>query len=258
VTALRLHTTSWGRGRRVAVLVHGMMADSGTWWQVGPALADRGYLAIAVDLPGHGRSPRCPSATMADWVTALTDVVPMRPDLVIAHSMGGFVTAAALPRLDPARVVYVDTPLGPSRTDVDVDAMTAVYRSMRDRRTVERLRRKEPGWHERDLVAEADAAVRFDAATWVGLLGDVAGVDHSPRADVPSLMIRPDPSRFLPDTAVDALLDGGFAVRSLPGASHIAWYGHHEAFMSIIDGWAGGDGRPAAPAAASAALAASR
>lgn len=29
-----------------------MMADARTWWQVAPALADRGYLALAVDLPG--------------------------------------------------------------------------------------------------------------------------------------------------------------------------------------------------------------
>ena len=61
---MKLHTREWGAGHRVAVLLHGTMADSRAWWQVGPALAGRGYRVIAVDLPGHGRSPRCPNSTV--------------------------------------------------------------------------------------------------------------------------------------------------------------------------------------------------
>jgi pimeloyl-ACP methyl ester carboxylesterase len=36
---MRLHTTEWGTGERVAVLVHGMQGDARDWWQVAPALA---------------------------------------------------------------------------------------------------------------------------------------------------------------------------------------------------------------------------
>ncbi|MBA3290388.1 MAG: alpha/beta fold hydrolase, partial [Actinobacteria bacterium] len=53
-----LTTRRWtGRGGR-AVLVHGVTAWSATWWRIGPALAERGWDVTAVDLRGHGDSPR--------------------------------------------------------------------------------------------------------------------------------------------------------------------------------------------------------
>jgi pimeloyl-ACP methyl ester carboxylesterase len=42
----------------LAVLVHGVTSSSRTWWRVGPALARRGFRVLAVDLRGHGASPR--------------------------------------------------------------------------------------------------------------------------------------------------------------------------------------------------------
>ncbi|MEV2226577.1 alpha/beta fold hydrolase, partial [Nocardia vinacea] len=51
-----LHMRQWGEGNRVAVLVHGMTTDSGSWWRLGPVLAERGYRVLAPDLPGHGCS----------------------------------------------------------------------------------------------------------------------------------------------------------------------------------------------------------
>nr|BFE86321.1 hypothetical protein GCM10020093_089220 [Planobispora longispora] len=62
---MRLNTCEWGSGDRVAVLIHGIMASSRCWWRVGPALAERGYRVVAVDLPGHGGSPR--GADPADY-----------------------------------------------------------------------------------------------------------------------------------------------------------------------------------------------
>ncbi|WP_317628661.1 alpha/beta fold hydrolase [Gordonia hankookensis] len=52
-----LCTRWWGEGDRVAVLLHGMTTDSGSWWAVGPALAARGYRVVAPDLPGPRRQP---------------------------------------------------------------------------------------------------------------------------------------------------------------------------------------------------------
>ncbi len=43
-----------GNGRGTAVLLHGMMSLAGTWWQIGPALADRGWDVTALDLAAHG------------------------------------------------------------------------------------------------------------------------------------------------------------------------------------------------------------
>ena len=50
-------TREWGAGSpKVALLVHGGRDAGTTWKKVGPWLAERGYHAIAVDLPGHGAS----------------------------------------------------------------------------------------------------------------------------------------------------------------------------------------------------------
>jgi pimeloyl-ACP methyl ester carboxylesterase len=57
-----LATRAWEDGadpsRPLAVLVHGVTSSSRTWWRVGPALARRGFRVLAVDLRGHGASPR--------------------------------------------------------------------------------------------------------------------------------------------------------------------------------------------------------
>jgi pimeloyl-ACP methyl ester carboxylesterase len=57
-----LATRAWQDGadpsRPLAVLVHGVTSSSRTWWRVGPALARRGFRVLAVDLRGHGASPR--------------------------------------------------------------------------------------------------------------------------------------------------------------------------------------------------------
>src|SRR5690242_517474 len=109
----RLYVHEWepgdvGAGRGVALLVHGITGDSGSWWQVGPELAARGYHVYAPHLRGHGHSPRALPYTLQDWAEDLVASVPAEPDLAIGHSLGGLVIAAAVDRLRPARVVYED------------------------------------------------------------------------------------------------------------------------------------------------------
>src|SRR4051812_49770039 len=38
------------------LLIHGVTSDSGTFWRLGPALAERGRRVVAVDPPGHGET----------------------------------------------------------------------------------------------------------------------------------------------------------------------------------------------------------
>ncbi|MBL1084114.1 alpha/beta hydrolase [Streptomyces actinomycinicus] len=234
---MTLHLRQWGSGDRVAVLVHGMLSNSECWWEVGPALAARGYRVVAVDLPGHGLSPADPSADLAGFVTALLESVPAAPALAVGHSMGAFVLASALDRLAPGRVVYVDTPFGPSRSDFTPEALTEAYTKAKARRTLDALGRQEPGWQQQDRVVEARAAEQFDVATSVSLLASVAGMDFAPPEHLPSLMIHPEPSRFVPPAVAERLTARGIRVRSVAGAGHSTWYGHHTAFMAALDGW---------------------
>ena len=257
---MTLHLREWGTGARVAVLIHGAMGESRCWWQVGPALAARGFRAIAVDLPGHGHSRPSGDASLDMFVTSLLESVPHRPALAIGHSLGGGVLALAAELLAPERAVYVDIPFDPptwtptlESADVDIDALTAdltsSYRQAKEGRTVDHLRRTRPWWSEEDLAVEAEAARLFDVPTAVAMdiSGAIAAADRARRGVLPrpfrpagtarSLMVRPEPSSWVSPEHVEELRQMGFEVRSIPGAGHSVWYGHVNEFMAALDSW---------------------
>jgi len=60
-----------------------MMGSAEQFWQVGPALADRGYHAIAVDLPGHGGSPPAPEADLELFASSIAESVGAGPEVAI-------------------------------------------------------------------------------------------------------------------------------------------------------------------------------
>lgn len=105
---MKLATAVWGNGPRTAVLVHGIMTDSGTWNRVAPAVADRGYRLIAVDLRGHGASGHSETYTPEVLAADLLETLPPDPDLAIGHSLGSAALLLAMPRLRCARAVHCD------------------------------------------------------------------------------------------------------------------------------------------------------
>ncbi|WP_116996933.1 alpha/beta fold hydrolase [Desertimonas flava] len=109
-----LSALRWGRGDPRVVLLHGGGQNAHTWDGV---LFRLGADALAVDLPGHGRSgwydhpPYLPSDHAADLAPVLEEV---RPDLVVGMSMGGL-AIIAMAGLRPdllARVILVDVSPG--------------------------------------------------------------------------------------------------------------------------------------------------
>ena len=78
----------------VVILIHGAGMD-GTIWQLQTRyLAYRGHQAVAVDLPGHGKSEGKPLTTIADmaeWVTRFAAAAGFASYHVVGHSMGTFV-----------------------------------------------------------------------------------------------------------------------------------------------------------------------
>lgn len=79
----------------VVLLIHGAGMDSTVWQLQTRYLAHRGLRAVAVDLPGHGRSEGGPLTTiadMADWVVRFVAAADLGPVHVAGHSMGTFVT----------------------------------------------------------------------------------------------------------------------------------------------------------------------
>lgn len=234
-----LATCEWGTGDRLAVLLHGMMGSAQQFRQVGPALADRGYRAIAVDLPGHGHSPATSDATLELFAASVTETVGTAPALAIGHSLGAVVLAAALPVLRPAAAVYVDVPFSGGGPTPGADDLLSRFTAAKARRTLEQLRYRKPGWSEEDRMVEAEAAQQFDPPTAVSL--EIASARHllpgPPSTSTPSLLIRADPSDYVSAERAAELERLGFQVSSIPGAGHCVWYGDLDAFLAALDSW---------------------
>lgn len=229
---MRLNTLTWGTGPRTAVLLHGMLGSATQYHQLGPALADRGYRAIALDFPGHGDSPPAPDATMDLFVASVLESVDRRPTLALGHSLGAVVLSHALPQLRPARAVYVDVPLLNSPCDPPADHHERLT-TARATRTEHRLRAAHPKWSAEDCRVEAEAAAKFDVETAVALERSYPGHSAS-RPMIPSLVIRADPSRFVSAERAHELERMGFSVRAVRGAGHCVWYGFLDDFMEVL------------------------
>ncbi len=68
--------------------------------------AHHGFNALAVDLPGHGRSPGSLRSTIEEWsawVLALLEAANLEKALLVGHSMGSLITLEAALRA-PERV----------------------------------------------------------------------------------------------------------------------------------------------------------
>jgi pimeloyl-ACP methyl ester carboxylesterase len=236
---MRLHDKQWGSGDRIALLLHGMMGSAESWWRLAPELVVRGYRVIALDLPGHGHSAPNPSATVpvcaGDVAETVSALGVAAPEIAIGHSFGGAVLAAAVPRLQPGRVIYVDAPFT-SKGGWDPAVVRPEYAADRAARTYEQLRRDRPSWSERDWEVEATAAERFDVDTATAIAASPGG-DWTPTTPPASLVIRAYPSDYVSDESVNRLRAGGVDVRQIAGAAHSVWYSHFDEFLTTFDDW---------------------
>jgi pimeloyl-ACP methyl ester carboxylesterase len=174
------HWEPGGTARGRVVLLHGMMSTAATFWRVGPALAARGWVVDALDLPGHGDSPRADRPLDLD---ALVEEAAGRlggpVDLLVGHSLGGAV-AVVLAGRDPraARALVLEDPPSRSREGHaalladGVEADARLVRSDRQR-LVRRERDASPTWADEDVEHSVDGIAAADtAALAAGLRGE--------------------------------------------------------------------------------------
>jgi pimeloyl-ACP methyl ester carboxylesterase len=87
--------------RPTLLLVHGAGMDGSVWPLQARHFAYRGWNALAVDLPGHGRSEpleddRLASIeAMGDWLLRLIEALGAREAHLVGHSMGALATLEA-------------------------------------------------------------------------------------------------------------------------------------------------------------------
>jgi pimeloyl-ACP methyl ester carboxylesterase len=231
----RISALRWGDGSPEVVFLHGGGQNAHTWDSVVLAL---GVPALAVDLPGHGRSDwrgdrDYSPATSAATVRAALAAEALGPVPVVGMSLGGL-TAIALAARNPgavSRLVVVDvtpsvlarveamtsaqrgtTALVEDRTPFDdLEAMVAAATAAAPHRSptsvrrgvVHNARRRPDGrWEWRYDVPRAPEPGSFDA-----LWDDVAAVS------VPVTLIRGGSSAFVGDE------DAARLVRHRPGAT---------------------------------------
>ncbi|HEY5365519.1 MAG TPA: alpha/beta hydrolase [Casimicrobiaceae bacterium] len=106
------------------VFVHGAANDHSVWALQSRYFAWHGYNALAVDLPGHGRSAGAPLATidaLADWIGALVAVAARGRAALVGHSMGSLAVLECAAR-HPACVERIVL-LGPAAPMIVSDAL---------------------------------------------------------------------------------------------------------------------------------------
>ncbi|KQQ65809.1 alpha/beta fold hydrolase [Microbacterium sp. Leaf320] len=217
------------------VLLHGMMGSSESWWRVIPRLTAQGHRVLALDLPGHGLSPRNPSLTIEQAATSVVETVQ---DLAfgqrvaaIGHSYGASVLAEAAGELRAELAVYIDASLSLVGGQ-DRSRLTEQYaRDRRARSSVDYLRASRPFYSARDAEAEARSAECFDPATMASVS---CGSDHEWLPDAGSIVIRADPSNWVTDADVVRFERRGIDVRRIPDAAHTVWYSHFEEFVASV------------------------
>ncbi len=258
---MRLATRSWGEeGRPLTVLVHGVSASSRTWWRVGPWFAQHGWHAVAVDLRGHGQSPRATSdLTLEDLAKDLHDTVldllgpGEKVDVLLGHSLGAL-TALELCREHGGlieRLVLEEPPRHDSDDFEEVAGMVRedVARAREDPDALKREQLEEnPSWSEEDAENNVASLRECDAEPVAGMIRNLRfnlpGLVGS--LEIPTLLVLgdaeggsalPEPERR---TAVEALRQGTVETFDTGHGIHREDY---EGYVRLLESWLGTPGR---------------
>lgn len=255
---MKLATRSWGEGERpLAVLVHGLTGSSRSWWRVGPWFAANGWHAVAVDLRGHGASPRMQDIEeLGDLAADVRETVSglLEPgaqlDVLLGHSLGAL-TAMKLCGDHPdfaRRLVLEEPPSGgndPDETAREVEQSAA--RAREDPLTLSReMLSENPSWAEEDAANSVAGLRDCDAGALAsfrrsGLRWDLAALADS--LQVPALFVLGDEDRGsgLPGgerAAVASALRQG-SIEELE-AGHNVHRDDFEGYVRVLGDWLGG------------------
>src|ERR1035437_6083958 len=152
VEGRKVHYSSFGKGSKTLVLIHGWTCDETFWSSNVPGLSQQ-YRVLTVDLPGHGQSDQAPEYSMdafADAVSAVMTEAHVKRATLVGHSMGG-----------PVLLAFA------RRHPEQVRALVAVDAAFSDSQSAARSKLKGRSFLGPDALTARDAIVRhmFSAAT---------------------------------------------------------------------------------------------
>jgi Lysophospholipase len=232
---MRLAVHESGSGSRTAVLIHGMMSDHRAWHRVAVELEAEGFRIVAVDLAGHGVSPRArrysPQRWVDDVVESLAPVLDGVPDLVMGHSLGAYVASRLADHVGARATVYVDPAFAFPRGLRGV-ALKTMF-TIAPRPSAWTLRRLNPRWGEDDVALELATLRLWDKRTILGFVN--TRPLRSPRHLVaPSLVILAERSLLIGPRDVERMRRDGMTVETVAGAGHTVFRDDHDAFMRLV------------------------
>lgn len=227
-----------GAGSRTAILIHGIMSDHRAWHRVSAELQAKGFRVLAVDLAGHGASPRSRRYTPRGWaddvVETVTPLLDGPPDLVMGHSLGGLVASIAADRLAPRAAIYVDPAFAFPRGIRGVLFKLAFAIAPRPRRSA--LVRWNPRWSAEDVDIELATLRDWDKRTILGF-ADSRPIVPPLHLVAPSLVVLAEKSLLITDVAAGRLRRLGMTVETIAGAGHTVFRDDHARFMRVIEEW---------------------
>jgi N-formylmaleamate deformylase len=216
--AVRLHAARHpGSGDRPMVVVPGITTPAGAFGVAAGRLAEVGSDVYVLDMRGRGLSQRAPygshrSGDYADDVLALTSELGLDQPLLVGHSLGARVVAAARARFPGASsgVVAIDPPMsGPGRRPypMALDRFLSGLHGARAGHGTEQARADYPTWTDEEVrlrgewLASCDETAVVDSYAWFHL---EAFEPVWQEVEPPALLLYGDSSPVV--TAADAAL----------------------------------------------------
>lgn len=202
------------------VLLHGLGWDRGLWRRQVERLAADGWLAIAPDLRGMGRTEKPPAPYTLDLyaadIVALLDGLRIGRAALVGFSLGGMVAlavAAARPDRIAAAVFACCTTHSTPAGEAATEAMLARAEEAGARRFAEDQAEAiwSAGWaaaHPRAIAGFVEWRAAMDQAALARAFRATYGADLRPslgRITVPARVIVADSDRFVPVAAGGAL-----------------------------------------------------
>lgn len=251
---MRLAARTWGEeGSSLAVLVHGVTASSRTWWRVGPWFASRGWRAVAVDLRGHGESPRATETLRledlaGDLYETIFESARGRVDVLLGHSLGAL-TALELCRrhADVVDRLVLEEPPGSKSMDFAKIADGIEADAIRAKEAPETFEQEQLAqnslWSKEDSVENVQSLRECDAGPVAemirnGLRYDLEALARS--VEVPALIILGSEARgsALPEperTSVANALSRGRTEAF--DAGHGVHRDNYEGYVRLLGDW---------------------